>query len=130
MSVHNTAAVSYNLLHLIGDLTGSFVGADFPSTGLKIRSNVTPDLSGTPTALLQTSVGGASPQHKDLNLGTIAMTSGSLLYLIVTIDIDALATTGHTIKVNNTTPITATFSGGAIVVNNISGDGAIVTVGT
>lgn len=130
LKIQNVYPVTYNYItQIIGSIYGQTVGADIATTGLKIYSNTTPDMAGSPTLVASFNPSGVLFDTYTANLLTVPVPANSILYILVTVNIDAAATTGHTLHVDGTDPLLITITGSPAQTNNQSDTAALITIG-
>ncbi len=118
LEVQNTAPYDYNAATLASTIFGNNVGVDIASNGVKIQTNTTPDLSGSPTPILQFSASGTSTFNFSKTVN-IAIPANTTLYVIISLDINAGALDSQTLYMNGlNNPIVLTIDGNPPQVNN------------
>lgn len=130
-SVNNETGSAFNYLNTVATIvTGNYFSGDAATNGLKLWTNSTPDLVGSPTNVFATSLFN-SPQTKIFFGLTIPITIGEVLYLIITVDINSGATTGDTFIINGAAnPVVLTINGSPSQTNNQTNISGTITVGT
>jgi hypothetical protein len=133
LQVFNTTPTTYNYItDIAGTLFGTNVSGDTGPNGLKIYLNTTPNLSGSPILVTSFTPSGATSYPFSVSGLMIPAMANEFFYMIFTVDIYVLATTGHILKFEGATaPVMLTITGSPVQ-DNAQRDNAsaTITVGT
>jgi phage tail protein X len=130
LKVQNLSGTAYNYITtIIGSIYGQAIAADIATNGLNIYTNTTPNMSGTPVLIAGFNPAGTLFDSYTANLLTVTIPAGGIIYIIVTVDIDAAATTAHTLHVDGTDPLLLTITGAPAQQNNQTDIAALITIG-
>jgi hypothetical protein len=122
--------------HVINEVAvtgiGTFVNGDLANQGLELYKNIVPSFNGSEVFVQASSEWNASPPAVAGFLGlNIGLNPNETLYLLFSLNINSTATTGHTFEVQATgSGLLIFITGNPTQTNNLTNNGAIVTVGT